>query len=164
MKSVRQSTKPWPDQSASTIESKTLAVGRISRTVAGGRRLHFRAIVIAGDRAGRVGLGLAKGNDVNTAVKKATRSAEKNLFSIPLQAGTLPYPLNRSFGSTTVIIKPARPGSSVMAGGSARLIFELVGIKNISCKIIGSTNKINVAYATIEALKMIKKKNHVDSQ
>lgn len=138
-----------------SLEVKSLAVSRISRTVAGGRRLRFRAVVIAGNRQGRVGMGVAKGNDVNTAVKKATTLAKKKLFSIHLKDRTIPYPISTSFGSTTVYLKPAPAGSSIIAGGSARVIFELAGIDNISCKIIGSTNKINVAHTTLKALKIL---------
>lgn len=141
--------------SEGSLEVKTLAVSRISRTVAGGRRLRFRAVVIAGDRQGRVGMGVAKGNDVNTAVKKATTLATKKLLSITIKNRTIPRPISTSNGSTTVYLRPAPSGSSIIAGGSARLIFELAGIEDISCKIIGSTNKINVAYTTLKALKTL---------
>lgn len=142
-------------QSKPEFDTNTLEISRISRTVAGGRRLRFRATIIVGDRNGTIGIGIAKGNDVNTAIKKATNVARKHRLKIKIKDGTITRPVKRSFGSTKVYIKPARTGSSIIAGGSARSIFELAGIHNISCKIIGSTNKINVAYATIDALQSL---------
>lgn len=140
------------NQNGEVVEAKTLEVSRVSRTVAGGRRLRFRAVVIAGNRRGRVGMGVAKGNDVNSAVKKATALAKKKLVNIAIKGRTIPEAISTSSGSTTVYLRPAPSGSSIIAGGSTRMIFELSGIENISCKIIGSTNKINVAHATLKAL------------
>lgn len=138
------------------FEEKVIEVARVSRTVKGGRRLRFRALVVIGDRAGRVGLGLGKANEVNIAVNKAVSNAKKNIINVEIVNDTIRHEIMIKYGSAFVFLKPAAPGTSIIAGGAVRSVIELAGIKNILSKIYGSSNKINNVKATIEALKIIK--------
>ena len=126
---------------------------------AGGRRFRFRAVVVIGNKAGKVGLGVAKGTDVAQAVDKATRLAKKFLIEIPIIEDTIPYEVSAKFGASRVLLRPQRKGRGLVAGGTVRVICELVGIKNISSKILGrTTNKLNNAKATLIALSSLKVK------
>lgn len=139
------------------FESKLLDLTRVSHTRAGGRRIGFRAVVVIGNMTGKIGLGIAKGSDVALAVDKATRLAKKNIIEIPIISDTIPYEVDAKFSSAKVLLKPQRKGRGLVAGGTVRVICSLVGIKNISSKIIGRTrNKLNNAKATILALKKLK--------
>ena len=138
-------------------EQKILDVSRVVRVVAGGRRFRFRVVMVIGNKKGKVGLGVAKGQDVSSAVEKAVNKAKKHLVKISLLKGTIPHEVEAKYGSAKVILKPGRLGRGVVAGGAVRIICNLVGIENISAKIIGRTgNKLNNAQATIKALKMLK--------
>ena len=140
-------------------EQKLLDVARVVRVVAGGRRFRFRVVMVIGNQKGKVGLGVAKGQDVSLAVEKATAKAKKHLIKIPLLKGTIPHQVEAKYGSAKVLLKPGYPGRGIVAGGAVRVICNLVGIKNISAKIIGRTNnKLNNAQATIKALQKIKTK------
>lgn len=136
----------------SEFEQKLLHLARVTRVVAGGRRFSFRAVMVIGDKKGRVGVGVAKGADVTLAVEKATIRAKKNLISVPIINGTIPHQVQVKLGGAKVLIKPAREGSGIIAGGAVRVVVELAGIKNISSKMLGSANKLNNARATINAL------------
>ncbi len=139
------------------FESKLLDLARTSHTRAGGRRIGFRAVIIIGDKNGRVGLGVAKGADVAQAIEKATKLAKKNLINVPIVSDTISHEINAKFGPARVLLKPQRKGRGLVAGGTVRVICNLVGIKNISSKILGRTgNKLNNARATIIALKKLK--------
>ncbi len=139
------------------FESKLLDLARVTRVTAGGRRLRFRAGVVVGDRKNRVGFSAAKGRDVAQAVDKATRAAKKNLITVPIVNETIPHPTEAKFGAAKIILKPQRKGRGLVAGGTVRIICNLAGLKNISSKMLGRTsNKINNAKATIEALKKLK--------
>ncbi len=141
-------------------EQKLLDVARVVRVVAGGRRFRFRVVVAIGDKKGKVGLGVAKGQDVSSAVEKAVNKAKKHLVKISLLKGTIPHSVEARYGSAKVALKPGRPGRGVVAGGAVRVICNLAGIENISAKIIGRTsNKLNNAQATIKALKSLKTNN-----
>ena len=138
-------------------EQKLLDVARVVRVVAGGRRFRFRVVMIIGNQKGKVGVGVAKGQDVSLAVEKATAKAKKHLIEIPLLKGTIPHQVEAKYGSAKVLLKPGRPGRGIVAGGAVRVICNLAGIENISAKIIGRTsNKLNNAQATIKALKNLK--------
>ncbi len=138
------------------FEERVVEVNRISRTVAGGRRIRFRALVVVGNRNGQVGVGIAKSNEVASAAAKATRKAKKNLITVPIKNDTIPYDTSYHYGSAHVILKPAPAGTSVIAGGPVRAVVELAGIRNITSKILGGTsNKLNNVMATIEALKLL---------
>jgi len=141
------------------FESKLLDLARVSHTRAGGRKMRFRAVIISGNKEGKVGVGVATGEDVATAVEKATRLSKKNLIEVPIIEGTIPHEVQAKFGSARVLLKPQRKGRGLVAGGIVRVICNLAGIKNISSKILGRTgNKLNNAKATILALKMLKPK------
>jgi len=134
-------------------------LARVTRVAAGGRRFRFRAVVVIGNKAGKVGLGVAKGTDVAQAVDKATRLAKKFLIEIPIIEDTIPYEVSAKFGASRVLLRPQRKGRGLVAGGTVRVICELVGIKNISSKILGrTTNKLNNAKATLIALSSLKVK------
>ncbi len=135
------------------FEKKMLQVSRVSKTVKGGRTISFRAVVVVGDKKGRVGLGIGKAKEVPVAVEKATKAAKKNLITVPIVNGTVPYETVGKFSTSQVIIIPAKAGSGIIAGGAARPVFELAGYKDITSKIHGSTTKINVIRATLKALK-----------
>lgn len=136
-------------------EDRTIGIDRISRTVKGGRRIRFRALIVVGDRAGHIGFGLAKANDVQTAIAKAKNKAEKNRIEVPIYNDTIKHEITLTYCSSTVLLKPAPQGHSIIAGGSVRAVIELAGIKNIVSKSIGSSNAVNVATATFLALKKL---------
>jgi len=140
---------------AQEFEKRVLQVDRVARTVAGGKRIRFRALVILGNRAGKVGMGIGKAAEVVDAVAKASKIAQKNMIEVKITNDTIPNRVDIKMGSAHLIMKPARPGTSIVAGGTIRTIADLAGIKNIVAKILGTANKINNAKATIEALKRI---------
>ncbi|HUD20466.1 MAG TPA: 30S ribosomal protein S5 [Candidatus Saccharimonadales bacterium] len=138
-------------------EERVVAIDRISRTVKGGRRIRFRALVVVGNRAGQVGVGLAKGADVQTAIAKAKNEALKTTITVPMHKGTIHHQVEATFEKTKVILKPAPEGHSIIAGASVRAVVELAGINNIVSKAIGSSSPLNTASATFFALqKLIK--------
>jgi small subunit ribosomal protein S5 len=137
------------------FDRSVLQVDRVSRTVAGGKRIRFRALVIVGNRNGKVGMGIGKAAEVVDAVAKATKFAQKNLIDVAIKNETILHKIDLKKGSAHIILKPARQGTSIVAGGTIRTIAELAGIKNIVAKILGTANKINNAKTTIEALKII---------
>lgn len=141
------------------IESKLLDLKRVAHTRAGGKKLRFRAVVIAGNKAGKVGVGIASGLDVAQAIEKATFQAKKNLTEIPIVEDTIPHEVFAKFGPAKVLLKPQRKGRGLVAGGTVRAICSLAGIKNISSKNLGRTgNKMNIAQATLKALQKLKMK------
>ncbi len=139
------------------FENRLLDLARVTRVVKGGRRFSFRATVAIGDRKGRVGVGVAKGTDVSSAMQKAINDAKKNLITVPMKDGTIPHDIILKHGSARLIMKPAKSGRGVIAGGAVRTIINLAGIRDIVTKSLGTSNKLNVARATCEALKQIKK-------
>lgn len=145
------------------FEKRVLQIDRVARTVAGGKRIRFRALVIVGNHAGQVGIGIAKASEVADAVNKAVKIAEKNLINVKIRNSTISHRIEIQQGSAHLILKPARPGTSIIAGGTIRAIAELAGINNIVGKILGTANKINNAKAMIEALKIISKDNETSS-
>jgi len=142
------------------FESKLIELSRVARVVAGGRRFSFRAVVVVGNRTGKVGVGIAKGLDVTSAVDKATRSAKKTLIEVPLnQSGTIEHEVEAKYCASRVLLKPLLGNRGIVAGGAVRAVCDFAGIKNISSKVISrSGNKLNNAMATILALKDLKKK------
>ena len=140
------------------FESKLLDLARVSHTREGGKKLSFRAVMVVGDKKGKVGVGVASGLDVAKAIKKATGLTKKHLMEVPIIEGTIPHQVEAKFGAARVLLKPQRKGRGLVAGGTVRVICILAGIKNISSKILGGTsNKLNNARATIKALKKLKK-------
>ncbi|MCH8741487.1 30S ribosomal protein S5 [Patescibacteria group bacterium] len=154
--------RPPREQKKDEFESKLLDLARVVRVTAGGRRFRFRAVMVIGDKKGKVGVGVDKGLDVAQAIEKAIRLAKKNLITVPIINDTIPHEVYVKFGSAKILLKPQRKGRGLVAGGTVRVICTLAGIKNISSKILGRTrNKLNNARATIEALKQLKTKSNL---
>lgn len=142
-------------QEPKEFEEVVINIDRVARVVKGGRRFRFKALVVVGNRKDKVGVGVAKGADVQTAVAKATDVAKKHLITLPLQGDTIPHEAEVKFTGARVLIKPAAPGTGIIAGGVVRQVIGVTGIRNMLSKSLGSTNKVNIAYATIEALRSL---------
>ncbi len=139
------------------FDERVIGIDRVARVVKGGRRFRFRATVVIGDNKGRLGMGVAKAGDVTSAVAKAVSQAKKHLMNVPLtKSGTVPYLVVAESGGAKVLLKPAGPGTGVIAGGAVRDALEVAGVKDILSKSLGSSNKINVTYATIKALEQLR--------
>ena len=141
------------DAGPKEFDEITIAVDRVSRTVAGGRRMRFKALVAVGNHKNKVGVGVAKGNDVTSAVNKATSKAKKAMITFHMDGETVCHETRTKVTGADVLIKPAAPGTGIIAGGTVRSIVGLTGIKNLISKSLGSTNKVNIAYAVIEGLR-----------
>ena len=150
-----------PRKEASEFDKNVVCVRRVTKVVKGGRTLRFSALVVVGDRKGRVGLGIGKSKDVSSAIEKATTIAKRNVRNIPMVDGTIPHETIGRFSATNIILLPAPEGTGVIAGGSARSVIELAGIKNIVTKKHGSSNKINVVKATMEGLLSLRTKEEI---
>lgn len=135
------------------LEEKVVAINRVAKVAKGGRTFRFSAVVVVGDKKGRVGVGNGKASEVPDAIKKAIEEAKKNLIKVPIIETTVPHEFIGKFGSARVILKPAGVGTGVIAGGSVRPVLELAGYKDIRTKVIGTNNPRNVVYATLEGLK-----------
>ena len=143
----------------SDFDQKVLDIRRVTRVVAGGKRFRFRVTIVLGDHKGHVGIGIDKGADTSEAIEKATRNARKNMILIPIKNNTIPHEVIGKFSSAKILIKPAAEGHGIVAGGPVRVVAGLAGIVNITSKILGTTtNKLNNARATIEALKKLSAK------
>ena len=134
------------------FDERMVNIDRVARVVKGGRRFRFRALVVLGDHKGRVGIGIAKGADVTAAVSKATDVAKKHLTTIQLYKNTVPHEAEAKVSGARILIKPASPGTGLIAGGVVRTILEVAGVNDALSKSLGSTNKANIAYATLECL------------
>lgn len=139
------------------FESKLLDLARVSHTRAGGKKMRFRAVIVSGNKAGKIGVGVASGLDVAQAVEKATFQSKRNILDVPIVEDSIPHEVFAKFGPAKVLLRPQRKGRGLVAGGTVRVICQLAGIKNISSKILGRTsNKLNNARATIKALRALK--------
>ena len=141
------------DEAPKEFEEQVINIDRVARVVKGGRRFRFKALVVVGNRKDKVGVGVSKGADVQTAISKATDVAKKNMITVPIVNETIPHDMEVKVSGAQVLIKPAAPGTGIIAGGVVRSVIGVTGIRNLLSKSLGSTNKVNIAYATIEALK-----------
>ncbi|MBA7575431.1 30S ribosomal protein S5 [subsurface metagenome] len=144
------------DPTELTLNDKLVYINRVSKVVKEGRRMSFSALVVTGDGNGYVGIGVGKANAVPVAINKGGAIAKKNLIKVPLAGTTIPYEMRVKFGAAKVLLKPAGPGTGIIAGGSIRAVLEAVGIKDILTKSLGSSNKVNMAKATMLALSQLK--------
>ena len=140
------------DDAPKEFEEVVINIDRVSRVVKGGRRFRFKALVVVGNRKNKIGVGVAKGADVQTAIAKATSVAKKHLIVVPIENETIPHEMEVKLSGARVLIKPAAPGTGIIAGGVVRAVIGVTGIRNLLSKSLGSTNKVNIAYATVEAL------------
>lgn len=146
--------KPRRDQKE--FEEQVVAINRVTKVVKGGRNFRFAALVVVGDRKGRVGIGTGKAKEVPDAIRKAVDNAKKNVFTVPVIGTTIPHEVTGTYGAGSVFMRPASEGTGVIAGGAARAVLELAGISDILTKCLGSRTKINVVRASVEGLKSLR--------
>mgnify|MGYP000692487827 CR=1 FL=1 len=143
------------DEERDEFDERVVHIARTSKVLKGGRRFAFRAVLVVGDQNGRVGVGVGKAREVPDAIRKASERARKNMISIPLLGTTIPHPVEESFGAGRVLLRPASPGTGVIAGGGVRAVVEACGVKDILSKSLGSDNILNVVQATFTALQAL---------
>jgi small subunit ribosomal protein S5 len=151
----RRNRRPEIQPEEKQFDERTLHIDRVARVVKGGRRFRFRALVVVGDKKGRVGIGMAKGADVTAAVTKATEVAKKHFIKVNLYKGTFPHETEAKVSGSRILLRPASAGTGLIAGGVVRTILEVAGVSNALSKSLGSSNKANTAYATIAALETL---------
>ncbi len=137
------------------FEETVVQINRISKKTKGGNQIRFSALVVVGDRKGKVGVGLSKAGDVRNAIRKAIAAAKRRLITVPLKGTTVPYSIREKFSAAKILIRPAPPGSGIIAGGPIRVVMEAAGVRDVSGKILGTKNKISNVYATLKALESI---------
>jgi small subunit ribosomal protein S5 len=149
------------DPQGLALSEKLVYINRVAKVVKGGKHLRFTALVVTGDGQGYVGVGFGKANEVAEAIRKASSIAKKNLIEVPLVNGTIPHEIMVKYGAAKVLLKPAAPGTGVIAGSSMRAVLELAGVKNVLTKSLGSSNPLNVVKATLLALSRLRRPEEV---
>tara|TARA_R110002072_G_scaffold534_1_gene3398 strand:+ start:8320 stop:8922 length:603 start_codon:yes stop_codon:yes gene_type:complete len=162
-KAAPRSRKPAPSQQEQEFEERVVAVNRVAKVVKGGRRFSFSALMIVGDKRGRVGYGLGKAKEVPEAIRKATQAAHKNLINVPLDGGTIPHIILGEYDAGKILFKPAAEGTGVKAAGACRTIMELAGVKDVLTKSLRGTNPHNVVKATFTALSELRSADKIAS-
>ncbi len=155
MERERKRKNPRDNEPQFEVE-KVVTTSRVAKVVKGGRNFSFNAVVVVGNKDGRIGVGVGKANEIVYAINKAKQRAAKNMFNVPIVNGTIPHELNGKFGASKILLKPASPGTGVIAGGPARAILEAAGIENILTKSLGSNTPANVVKATVNGLKNLR--------
>ena len=152
------------DPTELVLNDKLVYINRVSKVMKGGKRLSFSALVVTGDSNGHVGIGQGKANEVPAAINKAGADAKKNLIKVPMSGSTIPHEILYKFGASKVLLKPAAPGTGIIAGSSIRVVVEAAGIKDILTKSLGSSNRVNMAKATIKALNQLRDPKRVQEK
>ncbi len=157
----RRGRGPAPEEPKSDIVEKVVFINRCAKVVKGGRRFSFSALIVTGDKKGKVGYGFGKANEVSEAIRKASESAKKKMVAISTQENTIPHEVTGEFGGGRVLLRPASPGTGVIAGGGVRAVIEAVGIRDVLAKSLGSSNHANVVKATIKALTGLRQRDAI---
>jgi small subunit ribosomal protein S5 len=147
--------RSYGNQEVKEFNETVVQINRISKKTKGGNQIRFSALVVIGDKKGRVGIGLSKASDVRSAIQKAISAAKRKLVTVPIKGTTIPYSVIEKFSAARVLLKPAPPGSGIIAGGPMRVVLDAAGIRDASGKILGTKNKISNVYATLKALETI---------
>lgn len=142
-------------QAPKEFEETVVQINRISKKTKGGNQIRFSALVVVGDRKGKVGVGLAKAKDVRNAIRKSIEAAKRNMVLVPLTGTTIPYSVNQKYSAAKILLKPAPPGSGIIAGGPMRVVLEAAGVRDAVGRILGTKNKVSNVYATLAALETI---------
>lgn len=153
----KKRSRRGPQREDDGYDSTIISIRRVTKVHKGGKRMRLSAVIVVGDKKGSVGIGVGKGSDVRNAEEKAFAYAKKHLYSVPLKGDTIPHEINHKKGAARIFLKPAAPGTGIIAGSAVRAVVELAGIKDILTKVLGSRNSINNAYATLEALTQLRK-------